>query len=205
MQLLFHCLLQAQLHATLNITRSLQNLARNRNYNTCSPNEFCEACFTHVLSISPNLPETEYIVLNYITLPVLQVWRLNNSGLVQKLNQSNNEETMKDLQNWALLGNQLVTHYDDVIMGAMASKITSLTIVYSTVYSGADQSKHQSFASLAFVWGIHRRPVISPHKWPVTRKMFPFDDVIMRRFPPQKASTMECLSMSLPSSWIGPW
>ena len=66
-------------------------------------------------------------------------------------------------------------------MGAMASQITSLTIVYSTVYSGADQSKHQSSASLAFVWGIHRGPVNSPHKWPVTRKMFPFDDVIMDR------------------------
>ena len=47
------------------------------------------------------------------------------------------------------------------------------------VYSAADQRKHQSSASLAFVWGIHRRPVNSPHKWPVTRKMFPFDDVIM--------------------------
>ena len=70
-------------------------------------------------------------------------------------------------------------HYDDAIMGAIGSQITSLTIVYSTVYSGADQSKHQSSASLAFVWGIHRGPVNSPHKWPVTRKMFPFDDVIM--------------------------
>ena len=64
-------------------------------------------------------------------------------------------------------------------MGEVASQITSLTIVYSTVYSDADQRKHQSFASLAFVWGIHRRPVNSPHKWPVTRKMFPFDDVIV--------------------------
>ena len=54
-------------------------------------------------------------------------------------------------------------HYDDVIMGAMASQITSLTIVYSTVYSGADQRKHQSSASLAFVRGIHRGPVNSPH------------------------------------------
>ena len=70
-------------------------------------------------------------------------------------------------------------HYDDVIMGAMASLVTSLTIVYSTVYSGAYQRKHQSSASLAFVWGNHRGPVNSPHKWPVTRKMFPFDDVIM--------------------------
>ena len=70
-------------------------------------------------------------------------------------------------------------HYSDVIMGAMASQITSLTIVHSTVCSCADQRKHQSSASLAFVRGIHRWPVNSPRKWPVTRKMFPFDDVIM--------------------------
>ena len=73
----------------------------------------------------------------------------------------------------------MVLHYSDVIMGMMASQITSLTIVYSTVYSDADQRKHQSSASLAFVRGIHRGPVNSPHKWPVTWKMFPFDDVIM--------------------------
>ena len=70
-------------------------------------------------------------------------------------------------------------HYDDVIMTTMASQITSLTIVYSAVYSGAYQRKHQSSASLAFVRVIHRGLVNSPHKWPVTRKMFPFDDVIM--------------------------
>ena len=64
-------------------------------------------------------------------------------------------------------------------MGGMTSQITSLAIVYSTVYSGADQRKHQSPASLAFVRGIPRGPVISPHKWPVTRKLLPFDDVIM--------------------------
>ena len=58
-------------------------------------------------------------------------------------------------------------HYDDVIMGAVASQITSLTIVYSAVDSDADQRKH------------HRGPVNSPDKWPVTRKMSPFDDVIM--------------------------
>ena len=45
-------------------------------------------------------------------------------------------------------------HYSDVIMGAIASQITSLTSVYSTVYLDADQ-------------------------WPVTRKMFSFDNVIM--------------------------
>ena len=70
-------------------------------------------------------------------------------------------------------------HYDDIIMGAIASQITSLTIVYSADFSGVDQSKHQSSASLAFVWGIHRGPVNSPHKGPVTRNVFPFDDVIM--------------------------
>ena len=62
---------------------------------------------------------------------------------------------------------------------ALASQVTSLTIVYLTVYSGADQRKHQSSASLAFVRGIYRSPVNSPYKGPVTRKMFPFDDVIM--------------------------
>ena len=70
-------------------------------------------------------------------------------------------------------------HYDDVTMSEIASRITSLMIVYSTVHSVADQSKHQSSASLAFVREIHRGPVNFPHKWPVTRKMFPFDDVIM--------------------------
>ena len=70
-------------------------------------------------------------------------------------------------------------HYDDVIMTMLASQITCLTVVYSIVYSGVNQRKHQSSASLAFVWEIHRGPVNFPHKWPVTRKMFPFDDVIM--------------------------
>ena len=65
-------------------------------------------------------------------------------------------------------------------MGAMASQITSFTLVYPTVYSDADQRKHQGSTSLAFVLGIHRGPVNSPHKGPVTRKMFPFGDVIMR-------------------------
>ena len=64
-------------------------------------------------------------------------------------------------------------------MSVMASQITCLTIVYSIVYWSADQRKHQSSTLLAFVWGIHRWPVNSPHKWPATWKMFPFDDIIM--------------------------
>ena len=72
-----------------------------------------------------------------------------------------------------------IHHYNGVIMGAITSQITNFTIVYSTVYSDPDQRKHQNSASLAFVQGIHRWPVNSPHKWPVTWKVFPFDDVIM--------------------------
>ena len=84
-----------------------------------------------------------------------------------------------------------VLHYDDVIMGAMTSQITSLTIVYSTLYSGADQRKHQSSASIAFVQGIHRGSMNSPHKRPVTRKRSPFDDVIMVRIVlPLEVSTL---------------
>ena len=64
-------------------------------------------------------------------------------------------------------------------MSMMASQNTSLTIVYSTIYSGADQRKGQSSTSLAIVRGIHWWPVNSPFNVPVTRKLFPFDDVIM--------------------------
>ena len=77
-------------------------------------------------------------------------------------------------QQWWWLGSSVALgdHYSDVIMVAMASKFTSLTIVYSTVYSGADEREYQSSASLAYVRGIHRWPVNSPHKWPVTRNFF---------------------------------
>ena len=97
-------------------------------------------------------------------------------------------------------------HYNDVIMSTMMSQITSLTIVYSTVYSGANQRKHQSSAPLAFVKGIHRRPVNSPHKWPITRKVFPFDDVIMVKSKLVQVmawyhqATRHCLSKSWPRS-----
>ena len=88
----------------------------------------------------------------------------------------------------------VIVHYCDVIMGAIASQIT--TIVYSNVYSDVDRRKYQSSASLAFVWGIHRGPVNSPHKWPVTRKMFPFDDVIMYA---------HCLRSRVTTLATGPW
>ena len=73
----------------------------------------------------------------------------------------------------------ILKHYNDVIMSAMVSQITGVSIVYSTVCSGSDQRKHRSSASLAFVRVIHRWPVNSLHKGPITRKMFPFNNVIM--------------------------
>ena len=71
------------------------------------------------------------------------------------------------------------THYSDVIMSSMRSKITGAPIVCSTVSSGADQRKHKSSTWLVFVRGIHRWPVDSPHKETVTLILFPFDDVTM--------------------------
>ena len=85
----------------------------------------------------------------------------------------------KTLNKIMTLRYERIWHYNDVIMSAMTSQITSVSIVCSIVGSGADQRKHHSSASMAFVWGIHHWPVNSPHKRPVTRKMFPFDDVLM--------------------------
>ena len=82
-------------------------------------------------------------------------------------------------QSYAVLVEKSSKNYNDVIMSPKASQITSLSIVCPTVYSGADQRKHQSSASLALVRGIHRWPVNSPHRGPVTRKMFPFDDGVV--------------------------
>ena len=69
-------------------------------------------------------------------------------------------------------------HYIDVIMGAMAFHMTSLTIVYSTVYSCADHRAPKLRVSGLCV-DIHQWPMNSPHKWPVTRKIIPCDDVIL--------------------------
>ena len=79
-------------------------------------------------------------------------------------------------------------HYSNVLMSAMASQITNVLIVCSAVCSGADQRKHQSSALLAFVGGIHQLPVDSPHKGPVSRKMFPFADAMLELPPPSPPS-----------------
>ena len=79
---------------------------------------------------------------------------------------------------------QECSHYSDVIMNTMASQIIGISIVCSIFCSGVDEKqKHQSSASQAFVRGSHRWPVNSPHKRSVMRKIFPFDDAIMR--PPE--------------------
>ena len=112
-------------------------------------------------------------------------WRSNFSGqskisLYQSIDYVDSKISWKPYIVDYLVGDSTwLFHYNDVIMDSMASQITSLTIVYSAVYSGADQRKHQSSASLVLVRGIHRGTVNSPHKWPGTRKMFPFDDAIM--------------------------
>ena len=84
---------------------------------------------------------------------------------------------------WDLVGHfdwNLVVQKDDLTHVSTTTKEThGLTIVYSTIHSVADQRKHQSSLSLAFMRGIHRWPVNSPYKWPVMQKMFSFDDVIM--------------------------
>ena len=67
-------------------------------------------------------------------------------------------------------------------MGAMASQMTSLTIVYPTVYQAQIKENIKKLRVTGLWEGIHRWPVNSPHKGPVTWKMFPLDDVIMRAY-----------------------
>ena len=71
---------------------------------------------------------------------------------------------------WPGIGSHV--HHNDVIMTTMSSQITSLTVVCSTVYLDADQRKHQSSASLAFVWGIHRDRWIPRTKGQLRGKCF---------------------------------
>ena len=90
-----------------------------------------------------------------------------------------NIETGMGLQARACTLNHKPTHYCVVIMNAMASQITGVSIVYSTVCADADPKNIKPPRYWPFVRGIHRWPVDSPHKGPVTWKLFPLDDVIM--------------------------
>ena len=124
-------------------------------------------CIIHLIVI-----KTEWVPINFLAWKWLY---LDNSFSKEKVFVHGNNITI----HFILFKYHWVFSYSDIIMNVMVSQITSVSIVYSTICSGADQRKHQSSMSLAFVRGIHRWPVNSPHKWPVTREMFPFDDVIM--------------------------
>ena len=130
--------------------------------------------FTHILWTEFKVPSLAQIQVydcssaNVSTLNTVGNW---NAWIIQ-------EQIMKHSIFASNKHNKTVCiDYNDVMMSSMASQITSLTIVYSTVYSRSNQRKYQNSASLVFVWGNHRSPVNSPHKGPVTRKMFPFVDV----------------------------
>ena len=89
----------------------------------------------------------------------------------------------------------LVSHNSSSIMSVMASQITGVSIVCSTVCSSTDQRKHQSSASLAFVRGIHRWPVDSPHQGAVTPKRVLFDAIMMFH-PPYTCRCQLCVPSS---------
>ena len=87
-----------------------------------------------------------------------------------------------------------------VIISAMVSQISSITIVYSTVYSRRRSKEISKLKALRHwpLWGeIHRWPVNFPHKGPVTRKKFPFDDVIMH------ACIVSTCILGCVCDWIG--
>ena len=85
--------------------------------------------------------------------------------------------TMESGHHWILT--HLNTHYNGVIMSAIASQITSLTILYSIVFQGADQRNISGRCHWP-LWGeINGDRWTVRHKRPVKREMFPFDDVIM--------------------------
>ena len=90
---------------------------------------------------------------------------------------TSNEKLVYIMKLCQIPAGKYANHYTDVIMTTMAPQTTNLAAVYSSVPSDADQRKHQSSASLAFVWEIHRGRW-NPRTKAATRKMFPFDDVI---------------------------
>ena len=118
--------------------------------------------YLHLLHVSHFKWTLSYLILSYLILyyPMLSYLSKAPPRFLPNF--------FVNAPDWWLSTQRISAHYNDVIMSMMASQITRLTIVYSTVYSGADQRKHQSSALLAFVWGIHRWPVNSPYKGTVT-------------------------------------
>ena len=125
-------------------------------------------CFVLFLFFSSSAHQQQHYWPYEKVIPCFRFGKISTTWL-HTLNNGSNRRALK-------------YHYSDVITSAIASQITGVSIACSTVYSGSGQRNNQISASLAFVWGIHRWPVDSTHKGPVTRKMFPFDDVIMFHF-----------------------
>ena len=122
--------------------------------------------------------ELSHAQCQFLLLGGYQPWRIDTHLTFYNINMNIDNVFAMDIATAGCLLWRF--HYSNVIMGSMGSEIYGVSIVYSTVCPGADQRKHQSSAPLAFVKGIYRWPVNSLHKVPVTLKMFPFDDVIMR-------------------------
>ena len=130
-------------------------------------------------SISARLTMIRVVVLSFLLWTGKLQYQINGPNLlvlllillINIINKSPSLPTSSTLS---------TTHYNAITMGAMASQITSLAIVYATVYSDADK-KNIKAPRYWPGWGIPRGPVNSPHKWPVTRKMVQFDDIIMHR------------------------
>ena len=141
-----------------------------------------DRCHSSLAATTPVKYKSEptYLMHTFVSFRLTIPNRENNEHIFSNPHPLSVNVTFSQIILYLVLCGENRLHYNDVIMGAMASQIINLKIVYSTICSGSDQRKHQSSASLAFVMGIHRSPVNSPHKGPGTRKMFPFEDVIMR-------------------------
>ena len=152
----------------------------------------CLPPFSFCLSAHPSAFHTNIWDVSFYTWPDFNEDKLKRhtgsiscNDLLAKLRRQDITWTNEDRvqinrwRSWLATHTWTSIHYSDVMMSAMAFQITGVSIVCSTVCSGADKRKHESSGSLSFVRGIHRWPVNSPHKGPVTRIFFPFADVIM--------------------------
>ena len=115
---------------------------------------------------------TATVITKYLTKLTSQHWLRKWLGVEQATSHCQNQgwPNLLTYVTWPRCVH--IAHNNDVIMTTMASQITSLTVVYSTFYSDADQRKHQSSASLAFVWGIHRDRWIPHTKGQLRGKCF---------------------------------
>ena len=103
------------------------------------------------------LSESHSYLSNIIITSIRQAaFSVNSKKTAKNTGYLNSKLHLKTLASYFISATSKTYHHTDVIMSAMASQITSLTTVYSTVDSGTDERKHQISASLAFVWVIHR-------------------------------------------------